>query len=86
MFSCQKSRRDSYVFCKMFFFFLFLFLVVSISDLKSQGGYCYEDCDSTQWIPNPPSAPYTFGMTLPCGEPVIVLYRIRYACNIYWNI
>ena len=65
---------------------LVLSFVVMAFPLQSQTQYCYPDCDTSLWVPNPPLGAYTFGMTLPCGEPVLVFYRIRYACNAWWDI
>ena len=73
---------------KIFIFlllFILLFLFHSIS-LISQTALCYKDCDTNIWVPAPGIPPYTIILTLPCGEQVILSYRIRRACNLWWDL
>jgi hypothetical protein len=70
------------------FFFILIVLLVLFSGTKvySQATQCYPDCPSSLWIPNPPSPAYTYVLTLPCGSNVTVYYRIRNACNEWWDL
>ena len=56
------------------------------SPSQSQVTYCYPDCPNDLWNPVPPAPSFTYQVTLPCGEPVIIHYRTRFACGTYWDI
>jgi hypothetical protein len=83
--SVESGRLVPKSFLKMFVVLVISFITY-VSPVCSQTQYCYPDCDSSIWIPNPPNPPSTYRITLPCGDSVIVNYRKRHACNMYWDL
>jgi len=65
---------------------LFLFGFIGENKLFSQPEVCYPDCDTSIWNPNPPLPAYTYVLTLSCGQPVTVYFRIRKGCNVYSDL
>jgi len=69
--------------------FLLVLTYISLfhsNSLFSQTAPCYKDCDTNIWVPVPGTPPYSITLTLPCGENVILSYRIRRACNLWWDL
>ena len=68
------------------FLTLFAILILFNTPVQSQQAFCYPDCYDDYWEPLPPSPPFTHQITLPCGEPVIILYRTRIACGSFLDV
>ncbi|MBI5324315.1 MAG: hypothetical protein HZB41_03385 [Ignavibacteriae bacterium] len=68
------------------FIVVIMFNLICFSNMNSQVTLCYPDCLNDLWNPLPPSPAFTHTVTLPCGEPVIIHYRTRFACGNLWDI
>lgn len=65
---------------------LFTALFIFSTPAHSQQAFCYPDCSNDLWNPQPPAPAFTHQITLPCGEPVIIHYRTRFACGTFWDL
>ena len=65
---------------------LFSAILIFCTPAQSQVTFCYPDCPKDLWNPLPTSPAFTHLITLPCGEPVIVHYRIRIACGSFHDV
>src|SRR3989339_2262592 len=60
---------------------LFSAILIFCTPAQSQVTFCYPDCPKDLWNPLPTSPAFTHLITLPCGEPVIVHYRIFFSSD-----
>jgi hypothetical protein len=69
-----------------FFIVFSIFFLLSGTAAFSDAEPCYLDCETFLWVPNPPAPASTVQLSLICGQDVTVYYRIRYACNEWWDV